>query len=65
MEKLPIGRNPGTADWRFVAIHPDGSIEGDTIGDMPDGVEYCHQCHQHHAEFDYVFGIDHPDGDGP
>lgn len=58
MEKLPGGRNPETADWRYVAIHPDGSMEGDTIGDMPDGVKYCHQCHQHRAEFDYLFGIE-------
>lgn len=58
MEKLSSGRSPETADWRYLAIHPDGSIEGDTVGELPEGVVYCHQCHQQRAEFDYVFGID-------
>lgn len=57
MEKLAAGRSPATADWRYVAIHPDGSIEGDTTGDSPQGVAYCHQCHQTRSRHGYLFGL--------
>ena len=57
MEKLSAGASPETADWRYLAIHPDGSIEGDTTGESPEGVAYCHQCHQLRADFDHIFGL--------
>lgn len=57
MEKLPEGRSPATADWRYVMVIPDGSVFGDTIGDEPELVEYCHVCHEAVADDDYVFYI--------
>ena len=57
MEKLPEGRSPETADWRYVMVIPDGSVFGDTIGDEPELVEYCHVCHEAVADDDYVFYI--------
>ena len=57
MEKLEAGASPKTADWRYVAIFPDGSIAGDTTGDMPESVEYCHQCHTLVKDKDYLFGV--------
>ncbi len=55
MEKLTPGRNPKTADWRFVQILPDGSYFGDTIGDNGDDVAFCFTCHKAMAEVDYLF----------
>lgn len=57
MEKLAEGTSPETADWRYVAIFPDGSVEGDTVGDFPENVEYCHQCHTLVKDQDYLFGV--------
>ena len=57
MEKLAAGKNPETADWRYVMVIPDGSIFGDTIGDEPELVDYCHACHEARAEDDYVFYV--------
>ena len=57
MEKLAAGTSPETADWRYVMVIPDGSIFGDTIGDEPELVEYCHACHTAEADRDYIFYI--------
>lgn len=57
MEKLPVGKSPQTADWRYVMVIPDGSIFGDTTGDEPELVEYCHACHIAKARQDYVFYV--------
>ena len=57
MEKLASGSNPDTADWRYIMVIPDGSIFGDTTGDEPELVEYCHACHEARADDDYVFYV--------
>lgn len=57
MEKLPIGTNPETADWRYVMVLPDGTLYGDTTGDDPEQVEYCHACHAAKAGQDFVFFV--------
>lgn len=57
MEKLAAGTNPKTADWRYIMISPDGSVFGDTTGDEPANVDYCHDCHEVRADYDYVFFI--------
>jgi len=57
MEKLKAGANSETADWRYVMVIPDGSIFGDTIGDEPELVKYCHACHEAKANADYVFYV--------
>lgn len=57
MEKLGAGASPETADWRYVVINPDGSLAGDTTGDGPELVKYCHDCHVGVAEMDYIFYV--------
>lgn len=57
MEKLASGTRPKTADWRYIVVNPDGSLFGDTIGDEPQLVDYCHTCHAAKANRDYVFGV--------
>ncbi len=57
MEKLAKGTNPQTADWRYVMVIPDGSVFGDTTGDEPELVEYCHTCHEAKADDGYVFYV--------
>ena len=57
MEKLADGTSPETADWRYVMVIPDGSLFGDTMGDRPERVEYCHACHTQVAERDYTFFV--------
>ena len=57
MEKLAPGASLETADWRYVVINPDGSLAGDTTGDGPELVKYCHDCHVGMAEMDYVFNV--------
>ena len=57
MEKLAAGKSPETADWRYVMVLPDGSMFGDTTGDEPEEVEYCHACHNQKSREDYVFFV--------
>lgn len=57
MEKLPEGTSPETADWRYFMVIPDGSIFGDTTGDNPHLMTYCHDCHLGVAERDFTFFV--------
>lgn len=57
MEKLPEGRSPATADWRYVMVIPDGSLFGDTHGERSELMTYCHECHLAVAEQDYTFFV--------
>lgn len=60
MEKLEEGRSPDTADWRYVMITPSGESYGDTLGENPEKVVFCHDCHRAVASSDYLFHI--PEG---
>ena len=57
MEKLTAGTSPETADWRYVMVIPDGSLHGDTTGDRPELVTYCHECHVTVKDRDYTFYV--------
>jgi len=57
MEKLSPEAYPDTGDWRYQMIMPDGSIFGDTTGEAPQNMEFCHTCHQSVADSDYLFLI--------
>jgi hypothetical protein len=57
MEKLDKGASPKTADWRYAMILPDGSIFGDTNTDTADRMDFCHECHERVAAFDYLFFV--------
>ncbi len=57
MEKLESGKNTETGDWRYIMVLPDGTQYGDTTGDDPELVKYCHTCHVGVASKDYVFFI--------
>jgi hypothetical protein len=55
MEKLSEEAHPDTADWRYAMVMPDGSIFGDTTGENPRRMDYCHTCHIGAADTDYLF----------
>ncbi len=57
MEKLAAGLSPKTADWRYLVVNPDGSLFGDTMGEEPELVKYCHACHEAMDSLDYVFFV--------
>ncbi len=57
MEKLKPGTSDTTNDWRYVVVNPDGSLFGDTTGDEPELVEYCHACHEAKSDDDYVYFV--------
>ncbi|WP_305988249.1 cytochrome P460 family protein [Roseibium sp. MMSF_3544] len=57
MEKLPEGTSPKTADWRYFMVIPDGSIYGDTTGENPDLMTYCHECHLAVEDRDFTFFV--------
>lgn len=46
MEKMPIGFNLASRDWRYVMIMPDGSLFGTTKGEGTERVEFCIVCHE-------------------
>ncbi len=60
MEKLAANASPETADWRYFMVIPDGSVYGDTTGDNPELMIYCHECHAMVADRDYTFYV--PEG---
>ena len=57
MEKLPPGSSKATADWRYVMVTPQGEIYGDTRGEYPEKMDFCHTCHRSVARSDYLFYI--------
>jgi hypothetical protein len=57
MEKLPKGSSKVTGDWRYVMITPAGETYGDTNGQNPEKVDFCHQCHKSVQNSDYLFYV--------
>lgn len=58
MEKMPVGFNEESRDWRYSMIMPDGSLFGATNGVGSDRVQFCIACHKVVAEeFDQMFFI--------
>ena len=57
MEKLPPGTNPGSGDWRYLMIMPDGSYFGDSTGANADKMDFCNSCHKAVANKDYMFFV--------
>ena len=55
MEKLAPGTSPGTGDWRYAMIMPDGSFFGDSTGANPGQVKFCYGCHKAKAGDDYLY----------
>ncbi len=45
MEKMDAGFNPGSDDWRYTMIMPDGSVFGTTKGAGSAKVQFCADCH--------------------
>jgi hypothetical protein len=60
MEKLAPGTSPGTGDWRYVMILPDGSFIGDSRGAGAEDVAYCHGCHLRRVATDFLFHVPKP-----
>lgn len=60
MEKMEHGFNPGTGDWQFSMISPDGVLVGQTLGTGHDKVQFCADCHQSVSqEQDWLFFLPH------
>jgi len=57
MEKLASGASPTTANWRYWMILPDGSLLGDSRGDSPEAVNFCHSCHKLVAKKDHLYFV--------
>ena len=53
----PAAPSYGTGDWRYAMIMPDGSYFGDSEGDDPDAVAFCHGCHTARADSDFLFFV--------
>ncbi len=45
MEKMDAGFNPGSDDWRYTMIMPNGSIFGATGGKGAAKMQFCAECH--------------------
>lgn len=45
MEKMPIGFNEESRDWRYTLVQPNGKIMGETNGTNSDKVKFCYGCH--------------------
>ncbi len=45
MEKMDAGFNPGSDDWRYTMIMPNGSIFGATGGKGGAKMQFCADCH--------------------
>ncbi len=45
MRKMASGFNPGTGDWRYTMVMPDGSIFGVTDAEGSARVRFCADCH--------------------
>jgi hypothetical protein len=45
MEKMNLGFNAGTGNWRYTMIMPNGSVFGTTGGAGGDKMQFCAECH--------------------
>ncbi|MCH9671614.1 MAG: cytochrome P460 family protein [Gammaproteobacteria bacterium] len=57
MEKMAKGFNPGSADWRYRMIRPDGRLLGETNGVGSERVRYCIACHLNVEHQDHLFYV--------
>ena len=57
MEKMQEGTRPEHGDWRYVMIMPDGSLLGDSFGENPKSMDFCHECHEIVEDTDFLYGI--------
>lgn len=56
MEKMPAGFRSLAGTWRFMMLHPDGSIVGLTGGTNDKAVQFCGECHaKAGSDHDYLF----------
>ncbi len=52
MEKMIAGFNPGSDDWRYTMIMPNGSVFGSTGGKGSAKMQFCADCHMSVSEAD-------------
>ncbi len=45
MEKMNAGFSPGSGDWRYTMILPNGSVFGTTWGADSEKMQFCADCH--------------------
>lgn len=46
MEKMKVGWNKASADWKYTLIMPTGAVIGTTKGKGDAAVKFCAECHQ-------------------
>jgi len=46
MEKMAVGWNKASADWKYTLIMPTGAVIGVTKGKGDASVKFCAECHQ-------------------
>ena len=57
MEKMPVGFNYVSGDWRYSMIMPDGVLFGETLGEDSERVEYCIGCHLAVENQDHLYFV--------
>ena len=55
MIKMAAGASPGTRDWRYQLVTPNGAVAGTTGGEGSAGVQFCADCHNAAAETDALW----------
>lgn len=57
MVKMDEGFNPVSGDWKYMQIHADGRVLGETNGQGSAQVEYCIPCHLAVEHQDHLYFI--------
>ncbi len=57
MQKMPVGFNEVSGNWKYMQIQPDGTLLGETNGEGAQRVEYCVPCHLARESFDHLYFI--------
>ena len=55
MEKMVVGFNEDSQDWRYTLVMPDGNVIGTTNGRGSGNVAFCYGCHLANAEYDSLY----------
>jgi len=57
MEKMDVGFNAASDDWRYTLIMPNGTTVGTTNGNGSASVQFCIECHKALSETDSMLFI--------
>ena len=57
VEKIPVGFNHVSSDWRYTHIQPHGSVSGSSMSENIDNVKLCVSCHLTMEKKDELFFV--------